>query len=358
MAADLLDDTAASADDTPGRASSLQPAGATGDGGAGDQLDLDRPPAEPTGAGGGAKRTMRRWARAAANRRQTPRQPLDLRAALRIPAVQVPMPIGPAGRGPRAPHRQGQPLVYGSACSGIDTPAMATAAATHRIVEHLMAAEPLAYARDFLRRNFSPAHLLSYVEYLPTAAERMDVFAACPPCQPFAPGGAGRGEADGRALAYVQTIRFVTRAVPITFLLENSAWLVTLRGRRLVAWTYRELHGAGYRVVRHRILNTLVQGGIPHFRRRFVLVAIHQDAPGDPAAFEFPGDIPPVRAESLVAKVPVGDEAVKLAARRPESLQAALFVDRAWAAARGMTAGEREQLGAVWFTATHHSATR
>ena len=102
-----------------------------------------------------------------------------------------------------------------------------------------------------------------------------DLFTFSPPCVDFSSEGAMRGERGTTGSLYRSSLAYIRVNRPRAVLYGNVAVQYTHRKHRpVVKKLIRTLQRCGYRV-HARILNTC-NHGVPQFRRRFYIVALHK----------------------------------------------------------------------------------
>ena len=104
------------------------------------------------------------------------------------------------------------------------------------------------------------------------------IYAAGPPCQPWARGGKAIGEEDPRAALFDQSIRLIVMNRPLAFILEKSDNVPNYQQGRWWQRRTEELAAHGYRM--HWAVYNASQHGIPQNRPRLWAVGIKKDTPG------------------------------------------------------------------------------
>ena len=198
--------------------------------------------------------------------------------------------------------------LFGTDFSGMDMVALQLRRLQGLTVKfrQLFASEPWSVARTFLQVNhgITPA---ADVRRRSIPSVRVHLYAAGPPCQPWAPGGKRQGLADdkGRAALYFESLRFVHVNRPYVFFLENSHLLYTYdQGRfvKAVKWMCRQW---GYRVWCSPVHTH--RWGLPHHRSRTYIVGLHTDCSS--LAFRWPTAIPQLMASDLLGARRPGESA-------------------------------------------------
>lgn len=117
-------------------------------------------------------------------------------------------------------------------------------------------------------------------------AEAVDVIIGGPPCPAFTQIGRaklrevhGEYHKDPRASLYRNFLSFVAALRPLAVVMENVPGFLSFNGRNLAEDTRKELADLGYQS-RYAILNA-VHYGVPQFRERFVLIALHEVVEAD-----------------------------------------------------------------------------
>ncbi len=150
-----------------------------------------------------------------------------------------------------------------------------------------------------LRRNFgSSVHV---VEQDITTTEPMDVLDLCgvgpgelpllfggPPCQAFSQAGKQRGTHDPRGQLIFEFLRYVERARPVYFIMENVANLRGVAGGELLREIQAEIDRLGY----HFTSNLLCAAdyGAAQLRRRLVFIGVRKPLPAVQAPLPTHGD--------------------------------------------------------------------
>ena len=148
-------------------------------------------------------------------------------------------------------------------------------------VRHVFSCEIGDEARHFNAHNHTPENMFYDVTKRPIPEVRLHLYVAGPPRQSWAGEGkrAGLADAKGRGLLYGCSIDFIVQALPLVAIVENAAQLNTYRdhdGHPFIDNVVARLRRANYTV--HRIVINADQCGLPQFRRRLYLVAVHKDA--------------------------------------------------------------------------------
>ena len=101
-----------------------------------------------------------------------------------------------------------------------------------------------------------------------------DWYGAGFPCQPFSSAGLGEGVDDNkeRGLLVANSMDYVQTHKPVLVVLENVTGILSAKHLPLVTWVINTLNNLGYQTSQ-RILNTR-DYGVPHYRRRFYVVAL------------------------------------------------------------------------------------
>ena len=212
--------------------------------------------------------------------------------------------------------------------------------------KQLFASESWATARRFLLANHG---IVASADVRARAfpSVRIHLYAAGPPCQPWAPGGKRRGLQDekGRADLFFECLRFLHVNRPYLFLLENSSLLLSYDEGRFVRAVKAMCRAWGYRVWGDRV-HTHLQG-LPHHRSRTYLVGVHADCSS--SAFRWPAALPPMEARALLSAEDQADDPLA----RPRGATPARAVDIACRRVR--EEGGRYQ-GVDTFVNVHHGA--
>ena len=130
-------------------------------------------------------------------------------------------------------------------------------------------------ARLFIRGNDAVVPIFPDVRTRPFPAERLHLYAAGPPCQPWAPGGRRQGADDPRAGLFYEALRLIYHNRPLCVILENSSLLFSYEGGAYLRRVLDLLTGWGYAAWASRI--AAKECGLPTLRRRLYIVAMHED---------------------------------------------------------------------------------
>ena len=137
------------------------------------------------------------------------------------------------------------------------------------------------------------------------AAPAVDIYAGSFPCQPLSSQGAGKGAEDVRSLLWMEGLVYVEHHRPKCVIFETVPGMLFQKHRPYLDVIRQSLRDANYRV-HIRVLNSL-SFQLPQHRRRVWIVALQREALGD-RKFEWPPDMPPVRARDfLEAAVPTSE---------------------------------------------------
>ena len=141
-----------------------------------------------------------------------------------------------------------------SAAVEYDKHASATYAANHP--------ETVLYSKDI--RDVTGAELLST-----SPTRKIDLIAACPPCQGFSSLTSKYKSNDSRNELILEFARIVREVMPSTLMMENVPGL-TKKGAHLFDPVISELESLGYKIT-YEVLN-VADYGIPQHRRRLVVL--------------------------------------------------------------------------------------
>ena len=122
--------------------------------------------------------------------------------------------------------------------------------------------ETILYSKDI--RNVTGAELLST-----SPTSRIDLIAACPPCQGFSTLTSKYKKNDPRNELIFEFARIIREVMPKTLMMENVPGL-TRKGAHLFNPVISELESLGYKIT-YEILN-VADYGIPQHRRRLVVL--------------------------------------------------------------------------------------
>ena len=165
------------------------------------------------------------------------------------------------------------PLSLASDFSGMEAAGFALSA--FPFFQHRWACDWGEQPRLFIAANFPNAPCHRDITTRTPAAGPVTFYVAGPPCQPFASNGRRKGESDPRSSLFGTTIDSIIEFLPITFAVENSNLVATVRKGQFLRETCDRLTDAGY-CVSHKILNTH-NLGLPNNRKRIWIVGTRSD---------------------------------------------------------------------------------
>lgn len=105
--------------------------------------------------------------------------------------------------------------------------------------------------------------------------ESADIIIGGFPCQDFSLAGKRKGFDSQRGLLYQSMVEAVRRAMPLVFVAENVAGLLTMDNGEAIRTIIHDFESVGYNVV-YKLLNS-ADYGVPQIRKRVIIVGTRKD---------------------------------------------------------------------------------
>ena len=143
--------------------------------------------------------------------------------------------------------------------------------------EEIFACDKDKYVRETFIENYGePLYYPEDVYKREIPVEPLDIYMTSPPCQSFSTNGLRKGEADERGVLFYNSLEFISKNRPKTFIFENVKGLVNHdKGNTFKKWI-DSLNELGEYNIYYKILNGL-DFNIPQKRERIFIVGIRKD---------------------------------------------------------------------------------